>query len=146
MISDTAHWHNREPPLAPNRQEVTLYENLIGARRPVCLLGMTRELARLCDLAVDLAPVDIGRPTLKCNWNDLKGNFGVVIGDGVLNLEGLGLVEKMLALADRFVARVYTKKQPWMKYATFFPTDFPSSKTVTMTQDNIVVAVWERKW
>ena len=80
-----------------------------------------------CDLAVDLNPIDIGRPTLKADWNDLTGPFGAVVGDGVVNLAGYQLADKMLGVADLFIARVFLEKLPGMKYATHFPKEFPDA-------------------
>lgn len=143
IASDTDHWQNCKPPLSPNEKEIALYRELVRGKSPVCLLGMTKGLVPLCDLAVDLTPINVGIPTLQSDWNDLSGRFGAVIGDGVLNLAGMGLIEKMLKISDRFVARVFMKKQPGMKYATFFPVEFPGCKSITITQDDIAMVVWE---
>jgi hypothetical protein len=144
MIADAAHWQNRPPPLAPNQEEVDLYRALVESKSPICLLGMTKELVELCDLAVDLNPIEIGKPTLKADWNELTGRFGAVIGDGVINLAGVELVDRMLAVADRFVARVFMEKQPGMKYARVFPTAFPEASSVTITQPNIAMVMWTK--
>jgi hypothetical protein len=141
---DPAYWQNLVPPYAPNADELALYRSLVGAATPVCLLGMTRDLVPLCDVAADLNPIAIGKPVLKCDWNALTGRFGAVIGDGVLNLAGPGLVQKVLAVSDRLVARVFMKKQPLMRYATIFPTEFPGSTAVYVTQPDIAVVVWDR--
>jgi len=134
LIADTEHWQNCKPPLSPNQEEVRLYKELIGDNSPVCLLGMTKELIHLCDLAVDLKPINIKKPTLQCDWNNLEGSFGAIIGDGVLNLTGLQFIEKALKISKKFICRTFTYKQPGMKYATIFPTEFPGSKVVIQTQ------------
>ncbi len=129
--------------MCPNQEEITIYKEWIGDKHPVCLLGMTSELVSLCDMAADLNPIEIGKPTIKCDWNELNGQYGTVIGDGVINLEGLPLVEKILKISDRFITRVFTRKFPWMKYATIFPCDFPGSKEIVTTQENIVMVYYQ---
>jgi hypothetical protein len=145
MTVDSAHWQGKPSPLSPNHREIDLYRSLIGTRSPVCLLGMTKGLARFCDLAVDLNPIEIGKPTLTADWNDLTGPFGAVVGDGVVNLAGYQLVDKMLSVADRFIARVFMEKLPGMKYATFFPKEFPGASSVTITLPKIAIVMWERR-
>jgi hypothetical protein len=105
---------------------------------------MTKELVPLCNCAVDLNPIPISKPTIKCNWNDLTGEYHSIIGDGVINLAGMELVEKMLKISKRFIARVFMKKQPGMKYATFFPDKFPNSSLVIVTQPDIAFVVWDK--
>ena len=89
-------------------------------------------------------PIEINKPTIKCNWNDLDLKFDVIIGDGVLNLEGLQLVDKMLKLSNKFISRVFMKKQIGMKYATFFPSTFPNSKLIIPTQQDICIVIWQK--
>ena len=145
IIEDTDHWHGKLPPFSPNEAEVVIYKQLIGDLFPVCLLGMTEKLVPLCDVAVDLNPVSINKITIKCNWNDLKDHYAVIIGDGVINLEGMQFVENMSKLCDRFISRVFLNKLEGMKYATFFPNEFPGSKEVIHTQENIAIVIWEFK-
>ena len=106
---------------------------------------MTKELAGLCDLAVDLNPIEFDKPTLKADWNDLSDPFGAVIGDGVVNLEGMQIVDKMLAIADVFVARVFLERMPWMKYARYFPQEFPGASSVTVTHPSVAMVVWHAR-
>jgi len=147
IIKDTSHWQNLTPPLAPNLFEISLYEKYIEFFSPVCLLGMTKELVDLCDVAVDLNPIQIKESlqVIKCDWNDLCGDFGVIIGDGVLNFTGLDFVHKALKLAKRAIFRVFMEKQPGMKYATIFLKEFPGCNQVIVTQKNIVMTVWDRQ-
>jgi hypothetical protein len=147
MINDTAHWQNLRPPLAPNEFEISLYKEHIAGLSNICLLGMTKELVPLCDLAVDLKPLDIGKPTIQCDWNELPDlNYGAIIGDGVLNLTGLEFVDRLLKMTQRVICRVFMKQQIGMKYAAslVFPTEFPKSTSVTMTQENIALVVWHK--
>ena len=144
LVNDMAHWHGMKPPLSPNKDEVFLYQEYINGKNPVCLLGMTKELVPFCHVAVDLNPIEIGKPTIKSDWNDLTGNFKVVIGDGVINLAGMELVDRMLKISERFICRVFMAKQPGMKYATYFPTSFPRSSLVITTQPDIAFVVWDQ--
>ena len=145
MIRDSAHWQNVRFPYSPNPEEVKLYSKFIGDRQPVYMLGMTKALVCLTDVAVDLNPIDIGKPCLKADWRDLEGfEAGVMIGDGVLNLLGLGFVDKALSISKRLVCRVFLKKLPEMKYATFFPTEFTGHTELVNTQEGIAIVVWDR--
>lgn len=142
MIKDTDHWHGLLPPMAPNAEEVALYRKFIGESRPVYLLGMTKDLLDLCDVAVDLNPVPTTKSVLLANWLEMDGfQAGVVIGDGVLNLAGMELVERVSKLSKKLICRVFLKRQPWMKYATHFPKSFPGA-TITQTQPEIAMVVW----
>lgn len=142
LVNDTQHWHGQSPPKAPNDFEIEIYKNFLENRTPICLFGMTKELVPLCDLAVDLNPVEIGKPTVKCNWNDYKIKTDVIIGDGILNLEGLELVDKLSNVCNRLVCRVFLEKMTWMKYAKHFPKSFPNSDTLIYTQKDIAIIIW----
>lgn len=141
MIEDYSHWHGRNPPLCPNDYEVKLYQKLIGDLQPVYLLGMTNELLDLCDIAVDLHPVNTNK-ALCLNWFDLDGiNAGAIIGDGVLNITNFDLIDKMSKLTKKLILRVFLEHQDWMKYANFFPQEFPGA-TVIETQPKIAMVTW----
>ena len=143
MISDTDHWQNKPPPLSPNEQEIAIYKNLIADTKPVYLLGMTKSLVELCDFAVDLNPIKINKPTIKANWLELEGiKAGAIIGDGVVNLAGLGLVKKASLVAQKLICRVFLKKFDWMRYATHFPNEFPGCLVIP-TQADIAIVQWD---
>lgn len=145
LIRDTKHWQNLRPPLSPNEEEVAIYEKKCLGRRPVCLLGMTKELIYLCDYMVDLNPTSQAKPVIKSDWAsfDVSAPAEVVIGDGVLNLAGPGLVDLLLKRHEVVVCRVFKRKLEGMKYATHFPTSFPGAKEVLETQPDIVMVTWE---
>lgn len=144
MAADKTNWHGRHPPFCPNEKEVAFYKDLIGESRPVYLLGMTKELMNLCDVAVDLSPVESEKPTLKLNWFDLRDiSVGCIIGDGVINLTGYSLVNHLSKISNSFVCRIFTEKLEGMKYATFFPKEFPESHQIILTQPGIVMIKWE---
>lgn len=143
MINDKNHWHGRNPPLCPNPYEIECYKYNIKNKSPVCLLGMTKELLPLCDYAIDLNPVECDKPVRKMNWWDILEFSEVMIGDGVLNLVGLEFVDKVARLmTNSLVCRVFLKKQPWMKYATHFPTSFPGA-TWFESQPDIAMVRWK---
>lgn len=151
IVSDIEHWQNLKPPLSPNREEIAIYQQLIGEGKSVCLLGMTKELIPLCTLAVDLNPLEIGKPTIKADWNELslhvppgKNIADVIIGDGIINFTKFQFVDKALSIADKLVCRVFMAKQQGMKYADWFPTEFPGSKKVIKTYDDIAIVLWEK--
>ena len=104
---------------------------------------MTKELQHLCDYMIDLHPIKQTKPVIKKNWNSFNEYVGCIIGDGVLNLEGLQLVDKLISKCDKLICRVFLEKFSWMKYAKHFPKEFVNAKFVIPTQENICVVVWE---
>ena len=142
LLKDTKHWQNLEPPLAPNEDEVKIYEKYVKGRGPICLLGMTKELAHLCEYMVDMNPIKQDRPVIKSDWADFNGMADAIMGDGVLNLAGMDLVPKLMERCDILVCRVFLRKFAGMKYATHFPNSFPGSRDVVVTQPDIAIVVW----
>ena len=140
---NTDYWQNLKPPLSPNDYEIDLYKKHIKGYFPVCLLGMTKGLQPFCDYMVDLHPVNQPKTVLNKNWNEFEEYAGAIMGDGVLNLEGLQLAEKLLTRCNKLVCRVFLKKLSCMKYATHFPQEFPNAKIVIPTQEDIAMVVWE---
>jgi hypothetical protein len=103
---------------------------------------VTNELLDLCDVAVDLHPSYYKYKALCLNWFDLDGiNAGAIIGDGVLNITSFDLIDKMSRLTKKLILRVFLEKQDWMKYANFFPKEFPGA-TVIETQPKIAMVTW----
>jgi len=139
---DTTHWQNLKPPLAPNKEEVKIYEGLCESG-PVVMLGMTKELIHLCEYMVDLNPIPQNKPVVKSEWAGFQGLAGTIIGDGVLNLSGLGLIDDLLPRCDRVVCRVFLSKLEGMKYAMHFPTSFPKASRVINTQAEVAIVVWD---
>lgn len=142
LIQDTEHWQNLKPPLAPNQDEVKIYEELCEFG-PVVMLGMTKELIHLCEYMVDLNPIPQKKPVVKSEWAGFQGLAGTIIGDGVLNLAGIGLVDDLLPKCDRLVCRVFLRKLEGMKYATHFSTSFPGASRVINTQADVAIVVWD---
>lgn len=140
---DVQYWQNLSPPLCPNEYEVEIYKHH-AFQGPICLLGMTKNLQKICDFMVDLNPIPQKKPVIKCDWNDMDVYAETLIGDGVVNLEGLGLIDKLLNKYNKIICRVFLNKFPWMKYATYFPQKFPGSSLIIPTQENISIVVWDR--
>lgn len=144
MYKDNSHFFNLSmPPYGPNPYEVKIYEQEIEKRSPVCLLGLTSSLRHLCDYMVDWTEIETNKPLIVCDWREMDLKSEVMIGDGPVNLYGLDFVDKMMTLTNKFVTRVFLKKLEKMKYATFFPTDFPNAKKIIRTQEDIAIVVWE---
>ena len=141
---DSEHWQNLSPPLCPNDYEVEIYKHHSIGHGIVGLLGMTNKLQKICSFMVDLNPTHQTKPVIKCDWNDLHEYADVIIGDGVLNLEGLQLANRLLNKYQKLICRVFLKKFSWMKYATHFPQKFPDAKLVIPTQEDIAIVVWEK--
>lgn len=142
LLKDTEHWHNLSPPLSPNEHEVKIYEKYVKGRGPVCLLGMTKELAHLCEYMVDLNPSQQERPVIKSDWKNFNGMADAIIGDGVLNLSGVGLADNLMSRCDLLVCRVFLKRFEGMKYAEHFPNEFPGSREIIVTQPGVAMVVW----
>lgn len=143
MFNDTSHFLNLPVPYAPNAAEVLIYQKEIDNNSPVCLLGLTPSLRHLCDYMVDLAKIETEKPLIICDWWKMDMKSEVIIGDGVLNLYSVDFVDKMMGLTKKFVTRVFLKKLEKMKYATFFPNDFPNAKKVIHTQNDIAMVVYD---
>lgn len=144
-ILDTEHWQNLRPPLSPNEDEVDMYKHECRGMGPICMLGMTKELVQVCDYMVDLNPIPMPKPVILSDWKNFDAIAEVVIGDGVLNLAGMELVDVILRKHDKLVCRVFTRKLHGMKYATHFPTTFPGARKVVDTQPDVLMVVWERR-
>lgn len=147
MHNDREHWQNLSPPLAPNKFEIEVYEDMLIGYQQVTLLGMTKELIPLVSLAIDLNPIEtIGVCTAKRDWNNL-GAFqtDAIIGDGVINLIGIELVPKIMRHCDIFISRVFLRPFPGMKYATHFPNRFPKAQAIIRTQPGVIIAIWNRQ-
>lgn len=140
-LLDTRHWQNLKPPLSPDEREVEIYARHCGQDRPVCLLGMTKELIHLCDYMVDLNPIPQEKPVIRSAWEDFRGRAEVILGDGVLNLAGIGLAQTLSQRCGRLVCRVFLKKLDGMKYATHFPDNFPGAEVIE-TQPNVAMVIW----
>lgn len=159
MISDTDHFSNLQPPLAPNNTEVDIYVKYIKGTS--LLLGYTSQLISLCTDSMDINPPESGLPsinplkeelsisrnTIKQDWFTIDKFYNTIIGDGVLNLVGGSLVEYFFTnkLCDTLIIRFFTEKIDGMKYATYFShnTNFKISPNIVIdTQAKCQILIW----
>ena len=142
LIKDVNNWHGRQPPFCPNEKEIEIYKEFIAGSKKVCLFGATKELMNLCDLAVDLNPINNFDKIIKSDWFDMCDPQDCIIGDGILNLYGDNLLHHISTISKTLVTRVFMKKLEGMKYAKFFPTNFPNNSRVIITQPDIAMVQW----
>jgi hypothetical protein len=143
ISKDCSHWHGFGPPLSPNKEEVALFEKETSGCGTVCMLGMTKQLAHLCNFAIDLNPIDIGKPTICCNWFEINDIYAdVFIGDGVVNLTEFAILDVLKGRCKKFACRVFQTKFDGMKYSTFFPKEFPMNPSVIYSQEGVAFVVW----
>ncbi len=145
--TDINHFNTLQPPLSPNDQEVELFRRNIEDSDTVLLLGYTKQLLPLCNIAMDLNPPDETRYSDVCkgNWFDITpGVCDTIIGDGVLNLVGGQLVQYLSARCKKLIIRFFTDKLPGMKYATYFRnnTNFLLPDEIIETQPNCKILIW----
>jgi len=144
MQSDIEHFNNLKPPLAPNTEETTIYEN--HCKGTILLLGYTKELIHLCTEAMDLNP-PINQNIIKQDWFTINKSYNTIIGDGVLNLVGGELVQYLSNYCDTLIIRFFTDKIDTMKYATNFRynTAFLLPDIIIETQPRCKILIWKFK-
>jgi hypothetical protein len=146
MEQDIAHWSSLKPPLSPSPGEVEIYKaNLLPGK--TLLLGQTPALIDLCDIALDSHPFHpMHEKVVAGDWEMLLTSgmiFDNIIGDGVINLAQWKLLNIVSNCCDRFISRVFTKKQVGMKYATFFPVLFPRNPRVEGENEECPILIWD---
>uniref|UniRef100_A0A6C0C9F6 Uncharacterized protein n=1 Tax=viral metagenome TaxID=1070528 RepID=A0A6C0C9F6_9ZZZZ len=136
------HFSNLPLPLYPNEYEADIYTR--HKKGKTLLLGYTKQLLHLCDDAMDNNPnLDI-KNVIKQDWFTLDKHYDTVIGDGVLNLVGGGLVTYLSTRCDRLIVRFFTEKINGMRYATFFKhnTAFLLPDVIIDTQPGCKILIW----
>lgn len=145
MILDSQHFDNLPLPLYPNEQEVALYKKYIQASDNVLLLGYTKQLIDLCDVAMDInPPTPHCKKIIKQDWFTLDTKYNIIMGDGVLNLTGGDLVQYLSKYCDTLIIRFFTDKIDGMKYATHFKynTSFLLPDIIIDTQPSCKILIW----
>lgn len=154
MILDSDHFNNLPYPLSPNEYEVSIYEKYIKYEVSkykkyegvhTLLLGYTKQLIHLCDIAIDInPPLNYGINIIKQDWFSIIGYYDVIIGDGVLNLVGGDLVKYLSTHCNTLVIRFFTNKINGMKYATYFRenTSFLLPDIIIDTQPSCKILIW----
>jgi len=149
MISDVDHFNNLPPPLYPNESEVLIYTKYISTEynHTTLLLGYTKQLIHLADIAIDLNPPNHNTNIIKQDWYTIEGYYNTIIGDGVLNLVGGDLVEYLSHHCDTLIIRFFTEKINGMKYAKQFKrnTNFLLPDIIIDTQPKCKILVWNFK-
>lgn len=144
---DDAHWSNLTPPLSPSEADVLIYKHWrhVGS---TLLLGHTKELLHLADVAVDLNPIGNEPKVMQGDWTMNGMMFTNIICDGGLTLSK-DLCDRTLTMASKncmiFISRVFHGKLPGMKYATHFPTDidFTIKPSVSMILSDYTFFRWD---
>lgn len=143
MILDSDHFNNLSPPLSPNEYEVSIYEKYKGTN--TLLLGYTKQLVYLCNIAIDLnPPLNYNEKIIKQDWFTINEHYDVIIGDGVLNLVGGDLVKHLSSYCNTLIIRFFTNKINGMKYATYFRdnTSFLLPDIIIDTQPSCKILIW----
>ena len=118
------YWASLTPPLAPSSHDVEIYRtNLIEGS--TLLLGSTKQLLDLCDIALDVSPVYQDKKIIVGDWVNNEMFFENIIGDGVLNFNH-NLCNQLLEMAEKncnqFLVRAFNYKMPMMRVADYFPS------------------------
>lgn len=152
MITDSEHFNSLTPPLSPNQDEIEIYQKYITDHNEILLLGYTKELIKFADISVDLNfPENLNAlddiELIKDDWFNIPNygkKYGTIIGDGVLNLVGGSLVERLRRSCDRLIIRFFTSKINGMKYATYFAhnTNFLLPDKIIDTQESCKILMW----
>lgn len=148
---DRDYWSKVHPhPLAPNKEDVAIYRELIGDARNVLLLGNTPALMDLCSAAMDSDPFLDDPRVIHQDWTTNTVKYEAIIGDGVLNFTE-ELCNKILTMAanttDLFVVRAFERRLPIMRIADHFPNvdDFEIKPTATYSFADYNFFVWNFK-
>ena len=143
MIVDIDHFNNLPLPLYPNELEVSIYEKYKGNGQTL-LLGYTKQLIHLSDVAMDLNPPQTNNHITKQDWYTITEHYDTIIGDGVLNLVGGDLVEYLSHHCNTLIIRFFTEKINGMKYATNFKrnTNFLLPDIIINTQPQCKILIW----
>ena len=118
------YWASLTPPLAPSNLDVEVYKkNLV--KGSTLLLGSTKKLLELCDVAMDISPVYEDKKIIVGDWVRNAIFFENIIGDGVLNFNQ-NLCNQLLEMAEKtcnqFLVRSFNYRMPIMKVADYFPS------------------------
>ena len=143
MIIDIDHFSNLPLPLYPNDDEVAIYKTHMRNGKNL-LLGYTKQLIHLCDIAMDINPPETHKNIIKQDWFTITEYYDTIIGDGVLNLVGGDLVQFLSKHCKTLIIRFFTDKIDGMKYATYFEsnTNFLLPNIIIDTQPQCKILIW----
>ena len=128
--------------MKPCTEEVEVYKsNLLNGK--TLLLGCTTQLIDLCDEALDIKP-RYSHPKIKQgDWYNISGFYDNIITDGALNLTGPSLIDAVRPHCRQFVSRVFSRKFSYMKYATYFYSEFPNAIKVAEVNESCPIFIWK---
>ena len=123
---DDEHWSSLIPPLSPSGTDVTIYKAFLDPGTTL-LLGHTKELLYIADVALDLNPIIADSKIVTGNWINNTVQYSNILCDGGLTLSK-ELCDAILDMASKhcanFISRVFDRRLAGMKYATYFPTEY----------------------
>lgn len=141
-LAQDEHWINLPYPLKPCDSEVEVYrKNLI--KGSTLMLGSTKQLLDICDVAVDLAPRYEHYKIIKGDWYNLFGFYENIIADGAINLTGPSLIDAIKPHCNIFISRVFAKKFPAMKYAELFYSEFSGATKIAEINESCPIFIWK---
>jgi hypothetical protein len=141
-LEQDPHWVNLPYPLKPCDAEVDVYrKHLITGN--TLMLGSTKQLIDICDVAVDLAPRYDHHKIIKGDWYKLFGFYENIIADGSINLTGPSLIDAVKPHCKQFISRVFSKKFPTMKYAELFYSEFPNATKIAEINESCPIFIWK---
>jgi hypothetical protein len=148
---DKSYWQlEQDHPLCPNRDDVDLYEMLLGKRGRTLLLGCTRVLLPFTDQQLDIDPW-LQSPTVRVgDWRDNTETFDTMVGDGVFNFSQ-ELTDSVLEMTShycsRLVVRCFSRRLPQMQVANYFPSvrDFKIAPELYVPKTDYNFFRWEFK-
>lgn len=111
MHTDIEYWTSHVPPAAPSDDDVEVFRShIIGSN--TLLLGSTKQLLGLCDIAYDLCPKYDNPIIQDRDWITIDSQFDTIISDGALCFGrdfSLALLERLSKHCKRFVLRSFVK-------------------------------------
>jgi len=123
---DRSYWElELDHPLCPNRDDLRMYEILLGIRGRTLLLGCTRLLLPLTDQQLDIDPWYQADTVRIGDWRENTESFDTMVGDGILNFTqdlADSVVEMASRCCSRLVVRCFSRRLPQMRVANYFPT------------------------
>lgn len=147
------HYNNLIPPLAPNSSEIEIYNRYVKQiktdnKKTCLLLGFTKELIDLSDVAIDIdPPPNSNAKIITDDWFNINTYYDIIIGDGCINMVGGKLIEHLSQFCGTLVIRFFMDKLSEMKYATRFRhnTPFLLPDEIIETQPSCKILIWHFK-
>ncbi len=140
--NNDSHWTNPPYPLKPCDAEVLEYKKYLIPGTTL-LLGSTPQLIDLCDVALDIKPRISHHKIVQGDWYKLDKFYDNIITDGALNLTGPSLIDIVRPNCKQFISRTFSKKFSYMKYATYFYTEFPNATKVAEINESCPIFIWK---